>query len=149
MYIPLQKTRYWVCLNIHLFRFSQECQAWENFFECGNHLIWFKWYIWFSFNLIFWTRGKILECENHLIFIEFHFLELWEKTGEKICFSIKKCSIGFKPFPFDRVSRLWKNCQTNFWNSICEKRYSSLNFLFWKYYFTCIDAILDFDNFFC
>jgi len=57
-------------------------------------------------------------------------LEVWEKTGEKIYFSIKKCSISFKPFSFNRSYWLWKNCQTDFWNSICEKRYSSFNFLF-------------------
>ena len=61
---------------------------------------------------------KIFEHENHL----FSFFEQWEKTGEKIYFSIKKCSIGFKPFPFDRSYQLWKNCQTDFWNSICEKK---------------------------
>ena len=112
------------------------------FLECGNHLFWFKWYIWFSFKFIFWTREKIF-----LTWEPFNF-QGEKKTGEKICISIKKCSISFKPFSFDRSYWLWKNCQTDFWNSICEKRYSRFNFLFWKYYFTCIDAILDYDNFF-
>ena len=119
------------------------------FLERGNHLIWIKWYICFSFNFIFLTRGKILGPWEPFNFHWISFFGTVGKTWEKICFSIKKCSIGFKPFPFDRSLRLWKNCQTDFWNSICEKRYSRFNFLFWKYYFTCIDAIFDYDNFFC
>ena len=41
--------------------------------------------------------------------------------------SIKKCFIGFKPFPFDRYFRLWKYCQTKltstwYWLSACSIR---------------------------
>ena len=49
------------------------------FFECGNHLIWFKWYIWFSFNFIFRTRGKIfLPWEP----FNFHWISFFGSVGK-------------------------------------------------------------------